>query len=154
MTFKDYIVEKLKNKNGTKKILFIDGEDKRAQSAAMLHQVDKIIEPILLVNTRSEAGETTVKVIAVDELQDREEELIAKYVERRKGKESAEDAKKVIYDKPILATLLLELGDVDGVVGGLINASADIMRAAFKVIGPKEGIKTISSVMLMERAHE
>ena len=50
--------------------------------------------------------------------------------------------------------LMLRLGEVDGVVGGLISPSSDILRTAFKVIGPKKGIKTISSVMIMEKADD
>ena len=60
-------------------------------------------------------------------------------------------ALKAIYMPPFFAMLMIKLGEVDGVVGGLINPTSDILRAAFKLIGPKKGINTISSVMIMEK---
>ncbi len=50
--------------------------------------------------------------------------------------------------------LLLEMKEVDGIVGGLTYPTAEILSPAFKVIGSRKGVKTISSVMIMERANE
>ncbi|WHL49939.1 phosphate acyltransferase [Mycoplasmopsis bovis] len=69
----------------------------------------------------------------------------------RKGKEDIEAARKVLSTRPFYAMMLLATGEVDGVVGGLNYSTADILRAAFKAIGPKPGIKTISSVMIMHK---
>ncbi len=68
-----------------------------------------------------------------------------------KEKKTLKQARKVLSTRPFYAMMLLATGEVDGVVGGLNYSTADILRAAFKAIGPKPGIKTISSVMIMHK---
>lgn len=157
MTFQKYIENKLKDKSsqGIKRVLFLDGDDQRAQKAAVQHEMDGILEPVLLFEKKSDyTNGKSAHCIFMEEWKDKEDVLIAKYIERRKGKENEEQAKEAIKNKVIFAMLMIELGEVDGVIGGLINPTADILRGAFKVVGTKPGIKTISSVMLMERASE
>ena len=157
MTFQKYIEDKLKDKSsqGIKKVLFLDGDDQRAQKAAVQHEMDGILEPVLLFEKKSDCTNGKMShCLFMEDWKDREDVLVAKYLERRKGKENEEQAKEAIKNKVIFAMLMIELGEVDGVIGGLINPTADILRGAFKVVGTKPGIKTISSVMLMERANE
>ncbi|TCG10262.1 phosphotransacetylase, partial [Mycoplasma marinum] len=73
------------------------------------------------------------------------------YLKIRKGKESREQAEKNIFEPPYFAMLLLKNGDIDGVVGGLSYPTSGILRPAFKVIGPKKGVKNISSSMVMSK---
>lgn len=154
MKFKEYIIDKLKQKNGKKKILFVDGKDKRAIEAVKLHNQDEIIEAILLVEKKSDIPEGVKNYINMEDWVSKENVLIDKYVEKRKGKETADQAKVVIKEKSTFAMLMLELEEVDGVIGGLIDPTSVILRSAFKVIGPAEGIKTISSVMIMEKGED
>ena len=154
MEFKKYITKKIESlsSESKKKVLFIDGQDQRAIEAAKKHVNDNYIEPILLLS--KEMDTQGIKSILISSFKDKEQELIEKYVEKRKGKETIEDAKKVIFDPNFFAMLLLELNYVDGVIGGLHAPTANILRAAFKVIGAKKGIKTISSVMIMEKGEQ
>jgi len=155
MTFKEYIVKQLKEMKGKKKVLIIDGTDKRARKAAFMHKEDGFVEPVMLYVKKSDQPKGCIAdSIIMEDWKDREKELVDLYVEIRKGKETEEQAKKAVWIPHFFAMLMIRMGEVDGVVGGLINPTADILRAAFKVIGPKKGIKTISSVMIMERAHE
>jgi phosphate acetyltransferase len=153
MSFKNKIITRLKA-GQKKKILFIDGHDLRAQKAAALHVEEGAIEPILLLTKVDLTIPKEIKTILISDEKYREDELVAKYVERRKGKEDAEAAKKVVFTPHFFSMLLLELNEIDGVIGGLVNPTSDILRAAFKIIGPKPGIKTISSVMIMEKKAE
>lgn len=152
MIFRKYVTEKLLKETTKKRILFIDGQDSRAQEAAQQHLKDNIIEPILLFEKKSEkANWKHGAAIAIEDWQDQKETLIETYLARRKGKDSLEIAQKNINDKNVFAMLMLEMNEVDGVIGGLVAPTADILRAAFKVIGPKPGIKTISSIMVMTK---
>ncbi len=153
MTFKNYIIEKL-NTRSKKAVLFIDGTDKRARQAAMLHKSDDVIKPFLLLEKRDASLESKVPTIVIEDWKEKEEVLTTLFIERRKGKATLEDAKKAVFEPLTFAMLMLELGEVDGVIGGLVNPTSDILRAGFRVVGPKPGIKTISSVMIMERADE
>ena len=153
MNIQQYISTKLKN-DMKKRILFVDGSDQRAINAAVRHLEDDLIEPILLIKDESEKSNNNVRTISMKEYEAKNDELIAKYIERRKGKENEEQAIAAIATKPTFAMLMLEMGIVDGVVGGLINTSSDFLRAAFKVIGPKAGVKTISSAMIMTKGND
>ena len=46
---------------------------------------------------------------------------------------------------------MVELNIVDGAISGLLSPSSDVLRAAFKIIGPKPNVRTISSIMVMEK---
>ena len=155
MTFTEHIIKQLSTKKTIKRILLIDGSDKRAEEAATMHVNDGHVVPVMLFKTAADkpAGYKG-EFIVIEDWKSKEQLLIDTYVEIRKGKENAEQALKVIYNPPFFAMLMIRLNEVDGVVGGLINPTSDILRAAFKVIGPKPGIKTISSVMVMEKGDD
>ncbi|WP_027334916.1 phosphate acetyltransferase [Mycoplasmopsis felifaucium] len=142
-------VQKLENKT----ILLIDGDDPRAISAAILAKKYKNLNIVLLVEKEIENTDG-LNIINMNQNSDKIEELANKYVEIRKGKDTIETARKLLKTRPFYAMMLLATKEVDGVVGGLNYSTADILRAAFKTIGPKEGIKTISSVMIMHKNDE
>lgn len=79
----------------------------------------------------------------------------AKYAEKlyelRKEKGMTEEValKTVKGNNMFYACTALKCGDVDGVVGGAVFSSADVSRAAFQVIKPAAGIKSVSSCFVM-----
>ncbi|WP_338822766.1 phosphate acetyltransferase [Mycoplasmopsis felifaucium] len=145
----DAELQKLENKT----ILLIDGDDPRAISAAILAKKYKNLNIVLLVEKEIENTDG-LNIINMNQNPDKIEELANKYVEIRKGKDTIETARKLLKTRPFYAMMLLATKEVEGVVGGLNYSTADILRAAFKTIGPKEGIKTISSVMIMHKNDE
>lgn len=132
---------------GIKSILIIDGEDARAIEAAKRLAASKLVRPILLVSKLLEGVDIEQHVVS--ELQTKA--FVEQFIEIRKGKENLESAQKQIATLPFYGTMLLKTGKVDGVIGGLAYPTADILRAAFKIVGPKPGIKTISSVMIVHK---
>ncbi len=132
------------------KILLIDGSDQRSIEAANKLAEFNNLEITLLVENDDKI-DTKANVVNMNKNANKLELLAQKYVELRKGKEDIEAARKVLSTRPFYAMMLLATGEVDGVVGGLNYSTADILRAAFKAIGPKPGIKTISSVMIMHK---
>ena len=48
------------------------------------------------------------------------------------------------------ATMMLKLGDADGMVAGAINSTGDVLRPALQIIKGAPGVKTVSSCFLME----
>jgi phosphate acetyltransferase len=44
---------------------------------------------------------------------------------------------------------MVAAGDAEGAVGGAINTTAETVRAALQVIGPRPGVRTISGVFFM-----
>lgn len=77
--------------------------------------------------------------------------LIEKFLEIRKGKLTLEEAEELILNRVYFATMLLETGVADALVGGSYYPTADILRSAFQIIKPKKGSQIVSSFFLMER---
>lgn len=143
-----------KNKLGKKqKIVFVEGWSNRMQSAIANLVKDDLIEPLLIFETEQQFNDLPTKHSHL--IIENEKELIEKfsqtYFEKRKGKETIEDINKNMHQSPLFSAMLVETGMCDGCVGGIHNPTANILRAAFKAIGPIEGIKTISSIMIMHK---
>ena len=63
------------------------------------------------------------------------EEMVAALVERRKGKMTEEEARKVLVeDVNYFGVMLVYLGLVDGMVSGAIHSTASTVRPALQII--------------------
>ncbi|WP_033161388.1 phosphate acetyltransferase [[Mycoplasma] collis] len=155
MNFQKTLENKIKLKNETnkkRKILIIDGDDQRAVETAKLFIKSQLVTPVLLVDKlHSNLTNEIIQEVMTSEKKSKFSQL---FFELRKGKESLENAQKALETKPFYGMMLLKTNEVDGVVGGLNFTTSDILRAAFKVIGPMPGIKTISSAMIMHKDDE
>ena len=71
--------------------------------------------------------------------------------ELRKAKGmTLEAAEKIVSTNNMFyACVALKMGDVDGVVGGAVFSSGDVLRAAFQVVKPAPGINSVSSCFVM-----
>ena len=71
--------------------------------------------------------------------------------ELRKAKGmTLETAEKIVSTNNMFyACVALKMGDVDGVVGGAVFSSGDVLRAAFQVVKPAPGINSVSSCFVM-----
>ncbi|MBU4690129.1 phosphotransacetylase [Mycoplasma sp. ES3157-GEN-MYC] len=152
-------IEKIKNK---KRIIIVDGDDIRAQEAAQILEQYSNLEVVLLVEKDININ-TKAQVININSDLAKQQHLANEMFKQRqaaadaKGKENKdtlEVCQKAMSQRPFYAMMMLQLGEVDGVVGGLIYSTADMLRAAFKVIGTAKGIKTISSVMVMHKEEQ
>lgn len=94
-----------------------------------------------------------VEVIDVDKLGSLEgdDELLEIFLSKRKGKITEEEARALMTQPNYYATLLLEAGRVDALVGGSRYSTADILKPAFQIIKTKPGHKVVSSVFLLRK---
>ncbi len=154
--FSAYISSLLKEKCQKQilSVLFIDGDDKRAREAALYFKKNNLARPIMLLENETQVVDDGLENIILS----KEEESIKAYanelVKIRNGKEDYETCLKNMHTRPYYGAMMIKLKDVDSAVGGLIYSTADILRAAFKCIGAKPGIKTISSVIVMHKDDE
>ncbi|AXJ68389.1 phosphate acyltransferase [Mycoplasmopsis bovis] len=154
--FSAYISSLLKEKCQKQilSVLFIDGDDKRAREAALYFKKNNLARPIMLLENESQVVDDGLENIILS----KEEESIKAYaselVKIRNGKEDYETCLKNMHTRPYYGAMMIKLKDVDSAVGGLIYSTADILRAAFKCIGAKPAIKTISSVIVMHKDDE
>lgn len=75
---------------------------------------------------------------------------IAPMVEIRKAKGLTEVvAKQELQDNVVLATMMLQLGQVDGLVSGAVSTTANTIRPALQLIKTAEGSSLVSSIFFM-----
>ncbi len=77
-----------------------------------------------------------------------------KYVEayhefRKKKGISMEQARDAMSDPTYFGTMMVKMGDADGMVSGAINTTAHTIRPAFEFVKTKPGASIVSSVFLM-----
>lgn len=143
------------------KIVFPEGLDERIISAAGRLAEENVLTPILIGHI--EAIEAKAKELGVSlekaEIYDPSQfammdELVASFVERRKGKVSEEDARKILLDENYFGTMLVYSNKADGLVSGAAHSTADTVRPALQIIKTKEGVRKTSGVFVMVREDE
>jgi phosphate acetyltransferase len=143
------------------KIVFPEGLDERIISAAGRLAEENVLTPILIGNI--EGIEAKAKELGVSlekaEIYDPNQfammdELVASFVERRKGKVSEEDARKILLDENYFGTMLVYSNKADGLVSGAAHSTADTVRPALQIIKTKEGVRKTSGVFVMVREEE
>ncbi|OYD27042.1 phosphate acetyltransferase [Mycoplasma testudineum] len=144
-----YILKRMETIKEPIKILIVDGDDQRAIEAAKILEQYPNVEITLLVEQDLNIG--SLEFININKNEAQYKNFCELLFEQRKGKDSMDSIKKALKTRPFYAMMLLKSGQFDGVVGGLAYSTADILRAAFKVIGPQKGVKTISSLMIMAK---
>jgi phosphate acetyltransferase len=78
------------------------------------------------------------------------ERYVAPLVELRRHKGWSEDvAREHLADPVTVGTMMLQLGEVDGLVSGAVHTTASTIRPALQIIGPKPGARLVSSVIFM-----
>ncbi|ATD31778.1 phosphate acetyltransferase [Macrococcoides bohemicum] len=155
----DVLNEKLSGKNV--KIVLPEGTDERVlQAAVELHKGDKV-SPIVLGNVEEVQALAENLGLSIDgiELMDPtnnelREELIAKFVERRKGKATEEQATQMLNDPNYFGTMLVYTGRAAGLVSGAAHSTADTVRPALQIIKTKPGVSRTSGVFFMIREDE
>lgn len=83
------------------------------------------------------------------------EEMVSALVERRKGKMTEEDVRKVLVeDVNYFGVMLVYLGLVDGMVSGAIHSTASTVRPALQIIKTRPNVTRTSGAFLMVRGTE
>jgi len=78
------------------------------------------------------------------------ERYVAPLAELRRHKGWTEDvARQHLADPVTVGTMMLMLGEVDGLVSGAVHTTANTVRPALQILGPKPGSRLVSSVFFM-----
>lgn len=85
------------------------------------------------------------------EISEKRDFYINALYELRKNKGlSMIEAMELINDNMYFATIMLKVGDCDGVVSGAIHPTSDTLRPALQIIKAAEGVSSVSSFFLMD----
>lgn len=151
--------QKVAGKNVT--IVFPEGLDERILTAVGRLAAENVLQPIVIgdqeavVQKAKELGLTLEKVEIVDPRSyEGMDEMVAAFIERRKGKVTEEDARNILLDENYFGTMLVYMGKAHGLVSGAAHSTADTVRPALQIIKTKPGIRKTSGVFIMVRGDE
>jgi len=153
------LTEKVKSANPT--IVFPEGLDERILEATSRLAKEKILKPILIGNkaeVENKAKELGIELGDVEILDPNNypdfDQLVTAFVERRKGKATEEDARKILLDENYFGTMLVYLEKAHGLVSGAAHSTADTVRPALQIIKTKEGVKKTSGAFIMVKGEQ
>ena len=147
-----------KARKNKKTIILPEGNDKRVIHAVSQIANLNLARPILLgepdkvLKQARQIGENiNLNKIEIINFQkdSKREGFIDKYYKMFQKKIDKDEAAKSLNNSLIFGAMLVANGDGDAMVAGADNTTADVFRISFQIIGPAEGITTISSYFLM-----
>lgn len=151
--FRNQVVQKAQA--AKKRIVLPEGDEPRTIEAAAICQSRGIAQCVLLgerskieqvAQARGVVLPADIEIIDPASIADN---YVAPMVERRKGKLDEAGAKQALTDTVVLGTMMLHMGDVDGLVSGAVHTTADTIRPAFQLIKTAPQYSLVSSVFFM-----
>ncbi|KMK78201.1 phosphate acetyltransferase [Alkalihalobacillus pseudalcaliphilus] len=137
-------------------IVLPEATDERVMEAAVLLEKDQVVKPILIgrkEEVEAKAQELQFDLSGIKQLDPYNypqiDEMVASFVERRKGKETEESAREKLKDVNYFGTMLIHMGLADGLVSGAAHSTGDTVRPALQIIKTQPGIKRTSGVFIM-----
>lgn len=143
------------------KIVFPEGTDERILKATTKLAEEKVLVPILIGDEEEIAEKAESLDLSLEGIQIINphtyadyEMLVDKFVERRKGKATREQALELLRDENYFGTMLVFTNQADGLVSGAAHSTADTVRPALQIIKTKPGVKKTSGAFIMVRGDE
>ncbi|WP_274355282.1 phosphate acetyltransferase [Ligilactobacillus salivarius] len=157
----DNLKQKVAGANKT--IVFPEGQEPRIFRAAIRLKNDGLVVPILLgkVDEIKQNAENEGVDLGDIELidpntypEDEFAEMVEAFVERRKGKNTKEQAETMLRDVNYFGTMLVYMDKADGLVSGAIHSTGDTVRPALQIIKTKPGVSRTSGAFVMVKGDE
>ena len=149
------IIEDLKQKIYGKglKIVFPESHDERILEAALRLCKEGLIQPVLIGNIKDIPKKYDVsQCIMIDPTEYKDfDKMVNSFVERRKGKTTIEEAKKLLLTENYFGTMLVYMNEVDGLVSGATRSTGETVRPALQIIKTKPGTSRTFGYFLMRR---
>lgn len=146
-----------KAQQNPKKIVYPEGEEEKIIRAAESVYEEKIALPILLGN--KEIIEEKIKEIGyelshfeiIDPNNSPKFEIYSnKFYEKRQRKGiTLHEAHKLVREPNYFASMMVEMGDADALVGGLTYHYPQTIRPALQCIGVREGLNVVSGMYIV-----
>nr|WP_216663557.1 phosphate acetyltransferase [Dickeya dadantii] len=143
-------------RQASKRIVLPEGDEPRTVKAASICAERGIAQCVLLGNSdeiqriAAAQGVELGKGIEIVDPAEARERYVPRLVELRKSKGMTEVvAREQLEDNVVLGTLMLEQGEVDGLVSGAVHTTANTIRPPLQLIKTAPGSSLVSSVFFM-----
>ena len=146
---------KSKAKSDLKTIVLAEGEELRTIKAASIVKAEGYAKTILLGNAdkinaiANEAGIDIAGIEIIDPSCGNEEfaELFAEL--RKKKGVTLEQARETVKDPLYYGVMMVKTGQVDGMVAGAVNSSANVIRPSLQILKTAPNTKIVSAFFIM-----
>ncbi|MDR0481638.1 MAG: phosphate acetyltransferase [Cellulomonadaceae bacterium] len=140
-----------------KRVVLPEGSDDRILRAASTVLARGIADLVILgdeVAIRRRAAELGLDISAAAVISQHDPEYVEKYATeytrlREKKGMTLERAREVVTGVSYFGTMMVHMGDADGMVSGAAHTTAHTIRPSFEIIKTAPGISSVSSVFLM-----
>lgn len=139
-----------------KKIVLAEGFDNRVVKASELLLKRKIAQVVLVGDVKEiKSNNPDINFEGIEIVNPKTYSKTNEYAsflyELRKDKGmTKEQALELTLNNPLFfSALMLKSNDVDGMVGGAVHSSGDVLRSAFQIVKPASGIKSVSGCFIM-----
>jgi malate dehydrogenase (oxaloacetate-decarboxylating)(NADP+) len=146
-----------KAQSSPKRIVFPEGEEEKILRAAQIILDEHIAEPILLGRKSiilEKLKTYNLDLGAIKIISPTKSELIQSYVlelyEMRKRKGiTVSDATVYLRNPKVFASMMVHMGDADGLVSGITQHFPETVRPALQIIKPMKGVQTVTGVYML-----
>jgi phosphate acetyltransferase len=130
-----------------RRIVFPEFDDPRTLEAVRALAAAGVVEPVLVGRSSTASGFCEVVDCAQPGLAD---DVAADLMRARADKGMTEEEAARLAGLPlVVANALVRWGRADGCVAGAVHATAEVIRTAMWLVGPAEGVRTVSSAFYM-----
>lgn len=140
------------------RIAYTEGNNPDVLQACIRHIKEGYIVPVLIGNKQEilslaeqmKLDISGVEIADMDTFPNRNQ-MIERMLMIRRGNWSREECEDKLKDLNYFSTMYLELGYVDGLVGGVLATTAETMRPALQLIRTASNNRFVSSCVFMEK---
>ena len=146
---------KSKAKADIKTIVLAEGEELRTIKAASIVKREGYAKNVILGNPdkiKAMADENGIDICGIEIInpEDGNEEFAEIFAELRKSKGvTIEQAREIIKDPLYYGVMMVKTGQVDGMVAGAVNSSANVIRPSLQILKTAPNTKIVSAFFIM-----
>ncbi|HMA25519.1 MAG TPA: phosphate acyltransferase [Gemmatimonadaceae bacterium] len=136
-----------------RRIVFPEAHDERTRAAVVELHRRHIVEPILVLDPAMPESHDAIRALGLEVRDPASDDLTlraaARLHERRAERLTKDAAIDLLHTPLFFADALVADGQAAGCVAGATHTTGDVLRAALWIVGPDEGVRTVSSSFYM-----
>lgn len=136
-----------------RRIVFPEAHDERTRAAVVELHRRRIVEPILVLDPTMPETHDAIRALGLEVRDPASDDLTpraaARLHERRSDRLTKDAAIDLLHTPLFFADALVADGQAAGCVAGATHTTGDVLRAALWIVGPNEGVRTVSSSFYM-----
>ena len=136
-----------------RRIVFPECADERTMAAVAALSRRRLVEPIIVLDRSAPETHAKLRALGVEvrdpASDDLTERAVERLVERRTGRLTKDAAIELLHTPLFFADAMVADGQAEGCVAGATHTTGDVLRAALWLVGPDEGVRTVSSSFYM-----